>query len=844
MTKRVSPLLIVLALLAFNSALQAQPIPGQFIVEFDSEPAVAIAASGKQRLADLRPQLAARRRQIQAEHAVHEAAIQRIGGTIVRRYDMVFNGVAVQIGAQNVDALRGLPGVKAVYPDKRWHAFLDQAVIAQRIKDAWATIGGGASNAGAGVMIALLDTGIDASHPAFQNFSTTMPSGFPITSSAAEAKNANTKVIVSRDYIGTGGADLQGHGTGNAMIAAGETSSAALDYLLFNCDNLTIPENPITGVAPGAWLGNYKVCDDAGGCSFGAFLSALGDVVNDAAALQAATGSSDLRVVANYSVGGPSLSISDENSPEARAIHNAVAAGIPVVVAAGNDGNTPGTISTPALAPDAIAVGSTINQRYFNYSVGAPGFGPVNASVPDTSGDPNMPNIIDPVQNQIVDLSQFDGQGLACDTLPSASLTGKIALIQRGICTFDTKLDNATAAGAMAAIVYNKDDSGLLAMTLSDATLPALFVARADGLNLKSWIASNPNVPVSLDFSGFTQFELSTVDVETNYSSAGPTAAGKLKPDLLAVGGGTVCVDSACSGQGYALIVTADSTSNNPSNPYQVSGGSSLASPFIAGAVAVLKAARPGLTAPQYASLVINSTRPVTSDVKGKATGPAAVGSGTLDLLNAMQTNLTVVPWSINFQSGQGQPSVTKSVVFTNVGSSTDTFTLTVNPLHGSAPPSVDTTSFSLAPGASETINVTMTGSGLTPGSYDGYLSVTGSQSPVSTRVAYWFGVPGNTVQNMSILNQNELDGVAGTPGESDLFIYVRYTDAAGLPVAGDPPTVVAQAPRSRVTKIAPAGDIPGTYEIDIQLGRTSYTYDEFDISAGSVNVPVFIAVY
>jgi hypothetical protein len=550
----------------------------------------------------------------------------------------------------------------------------------------------------------------------------------------------------------------------------------------------------------------------------------------------------------NYSAGGVSLFAADESGAEARAIRNAVAAGIPVVIAAGNDGfnynggQSPVTISDPAVVPDAIAVGAVINQRKFDYSVSVPGNSPFEAALPDTANDTNSPDLSDPVQAQTIDVTQIDGNGLACAALPGGSLSGKIALIQRGTCAFNTKLDNAASAGAVAAVIYNNAANGLVNMTLSDASLPALFIGQQDGKTLQGLIASNSKTNVLLDFAGLTPFPVGTTDVVSTYSSAGPTASGNSKPDMLAVGGDDIQLD--CSGLNWlnAQVVSADSTANDPTNPYIVGSGTSFSAPFVSGSIAILKAARPGLTAKQYRSLVVNSA-PQFTFVDGSSGTPAVVGSGRLDLLGAMQNNLTAVPSVVNFQTGSGTVNSTQQIVFTNIGASSDTFTVTVNSLAGSTAPVVDTATFSLAPGASRTVNVTLAGSGLAAGAYDGYLSITGAQTPVATRVGYWFGAPGTSIQNISVLNQNQLSG-GGSPLESDMYIQVRYTDQAGLPIAGDPPSVTALAPRSKVLRITSIGDIPGTYEIDIQLGRTSYTYDEFDITAGSVMLPVFIPVY
>ena len=824
-----------------------QVLPGRYIVEFDSEPAVAAA-----------PQMAARRSQIRAEHDVHEAAIRRLGGNVTRRYDTVLNGMAVQIAEADAALLRTLPGVRAVYPDRRLHTVLDQAVIAHRITDTWASLPGGVSNAGAGAMIAILDTGIDVNHPGFRGFNKSVPSGFPILSSSAEQGNTNSKVIISRDYTGSGGMDrsFEGHGTGNAMAAAGLPNTAVIDCFDFACSSpFTFQQNPITGVAPGAWLANYKVCYDSGGCDTSMFLAALGDLVNDATTLQTGSGGAGVQVIANYSAGGPSLFTSDESGAEARAIHNAVAAGIMVVVAGGNDGwqtsggQAPATIGHPALVPDAITVGAVTNQRYFDYAVVASGVAPFKAALPNIDNDINSPNLSDPLNAPVVDILQIDGNGLACASLPDGSLTGKIALIQRGTCPFNTKLDNAAIAGAIGAVIYNNAGNGLVSMSLTDASLPALFLGQDDGQNLKGLIGQNQTTAVTLDFAGFTPFSLGTSDLISSYSSAGPTPSGSIKPDLLAIGGDALCLDANCIDVGYAFVLTATNTTNDPANPYNLAAGTSISAPLVAGSLAVLTSARPGLSVAQYRSLVVNSTPQFISFADGTPGAPMVAGSGKLDLLGAMQNNLTAVPSLISFQNGAGNIESTKQLVVKNVGANPDTFTVTINPLHGSIKPAVDPATLSLAPGASQTISVRMSGSGLAAGAYDGFLVINGSQTAIATRIPYWFAVPGSSVSNISVLNQNQLAG-GGSPMEADLSILVRYTDQAGLPIAGDPPTVNAQAARSRVIKVAAVGDIPGTYQIDVQLGRakgvsgTDCYGDEFDISAGNVSIPACIPVY
>ena len=192
---------------------------------------------------------------------------------------MVLNAVFVVAPSSRLDELKALPGVKGVVAGRTYHLNLNKAVGLVNAPAAWTAVGG-VQSAGAGIKIAMIDTGIDQTHPAFQDSTLTVPAGFPICKTAfpngTEASIANCsaytnhKVIVARSYAALDAAgsdpanpapdstpddytprDRVGHGTGTGSAAAG-VSNTGPEGITFN------------GVAPKAFLGNYKVFGSPG----------------------------------------------------------------------------------------------------------------------------------------------------------------------------------------------------------------------------------------------------------------------------------------------------------------------------------------------------------------------------------------------------------------------------------------------------------------------------------------------------------------------------------------------------------------------------------------------------
>src|SRR5262249_2598220 len=154
------------------------------------------------------------------------------------------------------------------------------------------------------------------------------------------------------------------------------------------------------------------------GASESAILKALDDAVSDG------------MDVISISLGS-NLAPLPVNDPEVAAIERIAALGVVVVVAAGNNGPDPATVASPGTAPSAISVGASENDRLFAASASLSSGGSYLA-VPGSGTPPSAP-----LTAPIVDVASLDDNGLACGSLPANSLAGGIALILRGVCTFE-----------------------------------------------------------------------------------------------------------------------------------------------------------------------------------------------------------------------------------------------------------------------------------------------------------------------------------------------------------------------------------------------------------------------
>src|SRR5207253_6894649 len=542
---------------------------------------------------------------------------------ITSQYDISLNAVAVQLNGTSLETIAGAPMVQQVQYNVLYHPNLSESYKIINASDAWAAAGG-RSVAGAGIKIGDIDTGIDDTHPFFDPTGFSYPAGFPKCDAAdsnshhpdQDCKYVSPKVIVAKVFFnkakqqGLDAQAIQDHGTHTAGIAAGVTGKTAV------VNGVSIDD--MSGIAPGAWLGNYNVFP-------GDLLSARSEDLLNAVDAAIADGMD----VINFSIGGlrPNSAGRDVLTV---GMDNAVDAGLVVSVAAGNSGPGAGTLESPGRAPKVIAVGASTNQHFVGqpFTYPASGGTTIGAAVGDF---PALPT---------ASYDLFDTHSNGCTSVdPGAS--GKLAIIDRGVCTFSTKVRNAIAAGAIGVVVINNVAGDPTAMAKDGGggdDLPAVMIGLDEGAALR---ASGETTASAV--ATFQEFITTNKDILAGFSSQGPTIVDlAVKPDLTSVG---VNVLSSITCVGKPDTCPGDGTG------WAFFSGTSMSTPHIAGSAAVLLNLDSSWSPAQVKSALVNRADLVIKDaVTGTHdVGPTAQGTGRENLSVAADATTWMDPVSASF---------------------------------------------------------------------------------------------------------------------------------------------------------------------------------------------------
>jgi subtilisin family serine protease len=332
------------------------------------------------------------------------------------RYSVVLNGMAVVVPERHAHRLRSIPGVQTVYPSIRYRSRLDRSPAQIGAPSLW---GPGLTTAGNGIKIGVIDDGIDQTHPFFDPRGFTMPAGFPKGNTAF----TTAKVIAARAFPPPG-ADYPNaglpfdpaesdHATHVAGIAAGNNGVAAT----------TFPGRPVlSGVAPRAYLGNYKVLTIPT-----PRVGLDGNSPEIVAGIEAAV--RDGMDVINLSLGEPE--IEPRRDIVVAAINAAADAGVVPAIAAGNDFGDfgRGSIGSPGTAAKAITAAAVSNTRG----------GPPNVIAGFSSGGPTpmslqlKPDVAAPGQNVLSSVPGRSGSWaiFSGTSMASPHVAGAAALLKQ-----------------------------------------------------------------------------------------------------------------------------------------------------------------------------------------------------------------------------------------------------------------------------------------------------------------------------------------------------------------------------------------------------------------------------
>jgi minor extracellular serine protease Vpr len=548
-----------------------------------------------------------------------------------RSFSDLFNGFSVRAKGSEIVKISRLPGVRSVYPVGQ--SALPKTDLVSNPDLATAITMTGADVAqnelgldGRGVKVGVIDTGIDLEHP---DLAGRIVSQFDFVGDAynADPSSPGFNPVPTPDPIAD---DCNGHGTHVAGIIGAK--------------------GQVTGVAPAVSFGAYRV--------FGCEGSTDDDVL--LAALERAK--ADGMQVVNMSLGS---SFGWAQSPLALASSRLVKRGVVVVASAGNSGAL-GLYSTggPSAGEEVISVASfdniAVNLPFFTVSPAQTHIGFIEATgapLPPTTGTA-----------AIARTGTITTTNDACAPLAAGSLSGKTALIRRGTCTFYAKSKNAQDAGASAVVLYNnaagRISPTVAAPTATDPaiTIPVVAITREDGILINN-LLDTANVDQTWT-NGRDGFPVPTGNLISSFSSYGLVPDLTMKPDIGAPGG-LIRSTYPLELGGYATL-----------------SGTSMSSPHVAGAVALLLQSNPDLKARDVRRILQNTASPRAwfgNPTLGFLDSVHHQGAGMLRIDAAVQARAEVDPAKLSLGESAAGPFTTELEVL-NDSSSPITYVLSHEP--------------------------------------------------------------------------------------------------------------------------------------------------------------------
>jgi uncharacterized repeat protein (TIGR01451 family) len=616
-----------------------------YIVQLDA-PAVPTRAGAESRGGAVTQSESAYRSEIKSEQAELVSSISEVTGgsaKVLYRYTEAINGIAVNLTRAQAQKVSRLDGVAAVQVDFERELTTDKGpewIGAPTIWDGTNVPAAFEGNKGEGVIVGILDSGLNPSNPSFADvvaeedggdgYDHTNPLGagnyLGMCDESNEAQylegwGCNDKLIGYYNFENpaAGGDpfddpyDDDGHGSHTGSTTAGNQVDATA-YAAKGTPNEFSVTSQIKGVAPHANIIGYDVCD--GGCQGYSILASINQAILD-----------DVDVI-NYSIGSAAAS-NPWTDPDAVAFLNAREAGIHVATSAGNAGPGAATLGSPGDVPWMTTVGATTHDRKYVASVtdlaSDAGAGPADIAGAGLSGptDDAYP---------IVDAATINGNALceAAKFPAGTDFAGQIVLCDRGVTGRVEKGEVVAALNAEGMILANDVASGD-SLNGDAHALPAAHITYDDGVALRQWMGSVTGEEAALSGS-VADIKDENGDIMAAFSSRGPNrAVSMISPSVSAPG-----VDILAAAGAEDEVV------------WEFISGTSMASPHTAGALTLLRGMQ--LDVPEadqwspaeaQSALMTTSERDIT-DSDGTAADWFDMGSGRIELRRAAKAGFVL----------------------------------------------------------------------------------------------------------------------------------------------------------------------------------------------------------
>lgn len=600
------------------------------------------------------------RQRISESQAALASNIASVGGRELARVQVAHNAIAVRIDASQLRQLAALSGVARIRPVLDYQMTLSETVP---------YVGGTAVQAsgrdGTGVTVAVLDSGIDYTHRNLGGPGTAAAYAAAYGASPADPLNTTldglfptAKVVAGFDFVGEGWPttalapdpdpiDFNGHGTHVADIIGGKS-----------VDGLH------KGMAPGAKLVAVKVCSAVStSCSGVALLQGMDFALDP----NGDGDTSDAVDIINMSLGSDYGQIEDDLT---LASTNAVKLGVIVVAAGGNGANKPYVAGSPAIAPGVISVAQTQvpSAQAIPLVVNTP------AAIAGIYGNTATVEWA-PVGAGVTDDVAFIGRGCPADSIAPGSPAdpilnspaGKIALIDRGACSVSLKVDYAVDNGAIGVLIglVAPGDAVSFSFGGGDSFAPTLVIQQSLSTSIKAQLAlGTVNVSIS------PAAAIPLVGSMASTSSRGPSISGQsIKPEIGAPG----------------ASVSAEVGTGNGETAF---GGTSGASPMVAGAAALMRQAFPNRSPEKIKAMLMNSAETAVFTNPALLPGELApitrIGAGELRVDRAIAQ--TAIAWNRETKSAalsfgalevESQMEVKRTLRVENFANTARNFTIT-----------------------------------------------------------------------------------------------------------------------------------------------------------------------